>query len=230
MSEKTDPEFVIPEPWMPALRGELDKPYWSELQRFLRAERAEHTVFPPAADVLSALAHTPFDAVRVVILGQDPYHDDGQAHGLSFSVRPGVTPPPSLVNIFKELESDLGIKVPKKNGCLVPWADRGVLLLNAVLTVRAHEPASHKGKGWETFTDAVLRALDARPGPLALVLWGAHAQKKAKLFDKKRHAVIESAHPSPLSARAGFFGSKPFSRVNEALVRFGSAPIDWTLP
>jgi uracil-DNA glycosylase len=164
----------------------------------------------------------------VLLLGQDPYHDDGQAHGMCFSVRPGVKTPPSLVNMFKELKSDLGCAIPN-NGYLVPWAEQGVLLLNAVLTVRAHEPNSHKDRGWETFTDSVIRALDRRDDPVVFVLWGNHAQKKERRIDTSRHRVLKAAHPSPLSAKK-FFGSRPFSAINSALQELGQAPIDWQIP
>jgi uracil-DNA glycosylase len=218
----------LPDGWRKALAGEVKEPYFRELQEFVADERKRHTVYPPEKDVFNALKYTPYDAVRVVLLGQDPYHDEGQAHGLAFSVRPGVRPPPSLVNIFKELRDDLGCRIPN-NGCLVPWAEQGVLLLNTVLTVRAHEPNSHKNRGWETFTDAVIRAVDARPEPAVFLLWGAHAQKKQKLVDTARHPVITGAHPSPLSAKK-FLGSRPFSAVNRALEGLGSAPIDWQIP
>ena len=225
----TDQTLILPEGWRDALAGELTKPYFQGLQAFLTAERAAHTVFPPAPDVFNALRYTPLDSVRVLILGQDPYHDDGQAHGLSFSVRPGITPPPSLVNIYKELRGDLGCFIPN-NGYLVPWAEQGVLLLNAVLTVRAHQPNSHKGKGWETFTDAVIRVVNAQEQQVIFVLWGAYAQKKASLIDISRHTIVQSAHPSPLSARNGFFGSKPFSRINAALHAAGRPAINWQIP
>ena len=198
------------------------------LQAFLAAERAEHQVFPPEADVFNAFHYAPFDEVKVLLLGQDPYHDDGQAHGLCFSVRPGVRTPPSLVNMFKELKADLGCKAPN-NGYLVPWAEQGMMLLNAVLTVRAHEANSHKNKGWETFTDATIRALNDRADPVVFVLWGAYAQKKGKLIDPARHPILTAAHPSPLSA-AKFFGSRPFSAINRELERLGKTPIDWQLP
>jgi uracil-DNA glycosylase len=211
------------------LAEELAKPYFAELSRFVGDERRAHTVFPPRDEVFSALELTPYEDVNVLLLGQDPYHDDGQAHGLCFSVRPGVPPPPSLVNIFKELEADLG-QTPPKSGYLAPWAEQGVLLLNAVLTVRAHEPNSHKNRGWETFTDAVIRKVNDKRDPVVFVLWGGYAQKKAKLVDASRHTVIASAHPSPLSARNGFFGSRPFSKINEALARAGKRPISFRLP
>jgi uracil-DNA glycosylase len=220
---------AIPESWQAILAGETAQPYYEKLQAFVAAERAAHTVFPPDPEVFTALQLTPYEGVRVLILGQDPYHDDGQAHGLAFSVRPGVPPPPSLANIFKELKSDVGCRVPN-NGFLAPWAEQGVLLLNAVLTVRAHQPNSHKGKGWERFTDAIIRAVSAKPEPVVFVLWGGYARKKLGLIDAGRHTVVESAHPSPLSARSGFFGSRPFSRINDALRAAGTPQIDWQLP
>jgi uracil-DNA glycosylase len=213
--------------WNPILREQLEQPYWAELQAFLAKERAEHVVFPPNNEVFSALHMTPFGDVRVVILGQDPYHGPGQAHGLSFSVKPGVPTPPSLVNMFKELHADVGCPIPK-SGNLAGWARQGVLLLNATLTVRAHTAASHQGKGWETFTDAVISAVNSKPERVVFVLWGAFARKKRNLIDIDRHVIVESAHPSPLSARTGFFGSKPYSAVNSALVEVGLAPIDWS--
>lgn len=215
--------------WNPVLRAQLDAPYWRDLQTFVAAERARSAVFPPADEVFAALHLTPYADTKVLILGQDPYHGPGQAHGLCFSVRPGVAPPPSLVNIFKELRDDLGYE-PPDHGCLVPWARQGVLLLNAVLTVRAHTAGSHAGKGWETFTDQVITAVDAKPERVVFVLWGAYARKKRSLIDSRRHVVIESAHPSPLSASNGFFGSRPFSRANAALEAAGRTPVDWRLP
>jgi uracil-DNA glycosylase len=224
----------IPPSWRLPLEAELAAPYIAQLGAFLEAERAAHAVFPPPEDVYRALELTPFQAVRVVILGQDPYHGDGQAHGLAFSVRPGVKPPPSLVNIFKELQADLGLPRPS-TGCLEPWARRGVLLLNATLTVRAHAAGSHQKRGWETFTDAIVRAVASRGRPAIFVLWGAQAQKKLGMIEAghgrpdSSHVVIQSAHPSPLSARMGFLGSRPFSRINAALAGMGEAPIDWAL-
>jgi uracil-DNA glycosylase len=218
----------IPDSWKAALSEELNKPYFAALASFVDAERAQHTVFPPEEDVFNALKLTPYDQVKVFVVGQDPYHDDGQAHGLAFSVRAGVRTPPSLVNIYKERKDDIGLPIPK-TGFLEPWAKQGVLLLNTVLTVRAHEPASHKGKGWETFTDAVIKAVSAREKPVVFLLWGGHAQKKLPLIDTTRHTVIQSAHPSPLSAKAGFFGSKPFSKINAALTAYGDTSIDWEL-
>ena len=219
---------LIPADWQKVLAAEFEKPYFARLNEFVAEERQHHQIFPPEADTFNAFQHTPYRKVKVLLLGQDPYHDEGQAHGLCFSVKPGVRPPPSLVNIFKELESDIGCPRPT-NGDLTPWADRGVMLLNAVLTVRAHQPGSHQKKGWETFTDAVIKALNDREQPLVFLLWGAHAQKKKELIDQDRNAVLTAAHPSPLSARK-FFGSKPFSGANRALEEMGMAPIDWRLP
>lgn len=220
----------LPASWKPHLGAELDKPYFRKLRAFVEQEREQHQVFPPAEEVFAALEHTPFDQVRVLLLGQDPYHDDGQAQGLCFSVRRGVKLPPSLRNIYKELEADLGVS-PPEHGSLIDWADRGVLLLNTVLTVRAHQPNSHQKKGWETFTDRVIEVLAARPEPLVFVLWGKPAQKKIPLIESQgqHHEILCMAHPSPLSAKSGFFGSKPFSKVNEALARRGLAPIDWSI-
>jgi uracil-DNA glycosylase len=214
--------------WNPVLRGEFEKPYWQELQRFVAEERARGAVYPAHEDVFAALHLTPYAEVRVLILGQDPYHGPGQAHGLCFSVQEGVPAPPSLVNILKELETDIGCPRPE-HGCLDTWARRGVLLLNAVLTVRARTAASHAGKGWERFTDEVIRAVNAKPERVVFILWGGYARKKKPLIDTARHVVIESAHPSPLSAHNGFFGSRPFSKANAALQEAGLPPIDWCL-
>ena len=214
--------------WNPVLRGEFDKPYWKELTAFVAAERARGHVYPPHEDVFAALHLTPYADVRVLILGQDPYHGHGQAHGLCFSVRRGVPAPPSLVNILKELHDDLGCPIPE-HGCLDEWARRGVLLLNAVLTVRARQAASHAGKGWERFTDEVIRVVNAKDERVVFILWGSYARKKKALIDTSRHVVIESAHPSPLSAHNGFLGSRPFSKANAALVEAGREPIDWCL-
>jgi uracil-DNA glycosylase len=222
------PIYQLPQGWHNVLSDELNQPYFQSLANFVEAQRSAHEVFPPMEDVYSALRHTPYEKTRVLILGQDPYHDNNQAHGLCFSVRPGVRLPPSLVNIFKELKSDLGLGTPK-SGCLTPWADQGVLLLNAVLTVRAHEANSHKDRGWEQFTDAIIRKLSDKPDPVVFVLWGGYAQKKEKLIDASRHTIIKSAHPSPLSASNGFFGSKPFSKINQILELAGKPPIDWKL-
>ncbi len=215
--------------WRPVLAAETEKSYWKTLQQFVKDERRKYQVFPSDKEVFAALHLTPYEKVSVLILGQDPYHDVGQAHGLCFSVRPSVAIPPSLLNIFKELHDDLGCKIPN-NGCLTPWAEQGVLLLNAVLTVRAHAPNSHQGKGWETFTDAIIRAVNDKPDRVAFVLWGAYARKKKPLIDASRHVIIESAHPSPLSAANGFFGSRPFSKINAALREAGKPEIDWQIP
>jgi len=214
--------------WNPVLRGEFAKPYWPVLQQFVATERQRATVYPPHDEVFAALHLTPLELTRVVILGQDPYHGPRQAHGLCFSVRRGVAIPPSLANIHKELHDDLGI-LPPAHGNLEAWARQGVLLLNATLTVRAGQAGSHQGKGWETFTDGVLRVVDTQPHPVVFILWGSFARKKKALIDTSRHTVIESAHPSPLSAHNGFFGSKPFSRTNAALRAAGLEEIDWRL-
>ena len=213
--------------WNPLLRGEFEKPYWKQLQAFVDDERRRHTVYPSREDVFASLRTTPYADVKVLVLGQDPYHGPGQAHGLCFSVQRDVEPPPSLVNIFKELRDDIGISIPT-HGNLEAWARRGVLLLNTTLTVRAGQAASHQGKGWETFTDQVIRVVNEKPF-VVFVLWGAHARKKKMLIDTQRHVVVESAHPSPLSAHNGFFGSRPFSKVNEALRNARLEEIDWSL-
>lgn len=215
--------------WNPILNGEFAKPYWTELQQFVHEERSNQAVFPPHDEVFAALHLTPYTSVKVLILGQDPYHGPGQAHGLCFSVRRGVAIPPSLANIYKELESDVGVRAPA-HGNLEAWARQGVLLLNASLTVRANQAASHQGKGWEIFTDEVIKAVNAKPERVVFILWGASARKKKAFVDTSRHVIIESAHPSPLSAHRGFLGSRPFSRANEALVAAGREPIDWSLP
>jgi uracil-DNA glycosylase len=214
--------------WNPVLRGEFTKPYWPALQAFVHGERQHHTVYPPHEEVFAALHLTPYATTRVLILGQDPYHGPHQAHGLCFSVRPGVAVPPSLVNIHKELHDDVGVE-PPGHGNLEAWARQGVLLLNTTLTVRAGRAASHQGRGWERFTDEVIAAVDAKAHPVVFILWGSHARRKKALIDTTRHTVIESAHPSPLSAHNGFFGSKPFSRTNAALEAAGLDPIDWRL-
>ena len=221
-------EFVLPASWQGALAEETAKPYFAKLTEFVAAQRAEHQVFPPAGEVFSALESTPYDKVEVLLLGQDPYHDDNQAHGMCFSVKRGVKVPPSLRNVYKELDADLGIPAPA-HGNLEAWADQGVLLLNAVLTVRAHEANSHKGKGWEQFTDAVIRAVNDREKPAVFVLWGNYAKKKLPLIDTSRHIVVQGAHPSPLSAKL-FLGSKPFSQIDKALADLGLPAIDWRLP
>ena len=214
--------------WNPVLRQELRKPYWEALQSFVAAERCRAPVYPPHDEVFAALHLTPRAATKVVILGQDPYHGPGQAHGLAFSVRAGVPAPPSLRNVFAELQADLGIPAPA-SGSLESWARRGVLLLNTTLTVRGGVAASHQGKGWEAFTDEVIKAVDAIPERVVFILWGRSARAKRELVDTSRHVVLESAHPSPLSATAGFFGSRPFSRANSALEEAGREPVDWRL-
>ena len=219
----------LPASWRPLLAEEFDKPYFHQLQEFLAEERRHHIVYPPHDEVFTALKLTPYDEVRVLIMGQDPYCNAGQAMGLAFSVPPGVRTPPSLVNIFQELRDDLGCRVPN-NGCLTPWAEQGVLLLNAVLTVRAGKPNSHKNKGWEEFTDTVIQKVSAKDGEVVFVFWGANAQKKIKLVDTERHTIIQAAHPSPLSAHNGFFGSRPFSAINQALRAAGQGEIDWQIP
>ena len=220
----------LPASWSQALAGELAGDDLHDLLGFLTAERAlGKIIYPPADQYFRALELTPLDQVRVVILGQDPYHGPGQAHGLCFSVAPGVRPPPSLGNIFKELKSDLGI-APARHGCLEHWARQGVLLLNSVLSVEQARPASHQNKGWEAFTDAVIAQVNARATPVVFLLWGNYAQKKARFVDTSRHHVIRSAHPSPLSAHQGFLGSRPFSQANRFLAAHGLTPIDWVLP
>ena len=215
--------------WNPLLRGEFQKPYWRELQDFVRSERSMHTIYPPADEVFSALHFTPYASVKVLILGQDPYHGPNQAHGLCFSVRPGVAQPPSLRNILIELRDDIGAPVPN-HGSLEHWARQGVLLLNTTLTVRAGRATSHQRHGWETFTDEVIRVVNDKTERVVFILWGRSARAKKSLVDTSRHSVIESAHPSPMAARYGFFGSRPFSRTNEALVAAGRTPVDWTIP
>ncbi|MEI8247189.1 MAG: uracil-DNA glycosylase [Lentisphaerota bacterium] len=220
---------ALPEDWKTLLQGEFSSDYFIALQEFMAHEMKNYQVFPPKEKIFAAFGLTPYAKVKVLLLGQDPYHDDGQAHGLCFSVMPGVKLPPSLRNMFKELDADLKISC-SDNGCLEHWAKQGVLLLNTVLTVRAHEAASHQGRGWEQFTDAVIRAVNNRAEPVVFVLWGGHAQKKAALIDSSRHVVISGAHPSPLSAYRGFFGSRPFSKINQALIQSGYAPVDWKIP
>jgi len=216
--------------WKARIGAYLDRPEMLALSEFLRGEKARgKTIYPPGPDIFNAFAHTPFDKVRVVILGQDPYHGPGQAHGLSFSVRPGVRVPPSLQNMFKEIEDCLGIPRPD-HGCLTPWADRGVLLLNAVLTVEAGNAGSHQGKGWEGFTDAAIDALNREREGLVFMLWGSHAQRKGQLIDGKRHLVLRSVHPSPLSAHRGFMGCGHFAKANAWLESRGEPPVDWSLP
>jgi len=218
---------LLPADWRAVLADEFARPYFAQLEQFVAHERQTQQVFPPEEDMFSAFHETPYADVKVLLLGQDPYHDDGQAHGMCFSVKPGTKPPPSLVNMFKELQADLGCPLPN-HGYLAPWARQGVLLLNAVLTVRAHQPNSHKDQGWEQFTDAVIRAVNAKPTPVVFLLWGAYAQKKEKLIDAGKHRILTAAHPSPLSMKK-FFGSRPYSTANAALQGLGQSPIDWAL-
>lgn len=219
----------IPTCWASELGRETEAPYYRALATFVDRERRLHDVLPAPDETFLAMELTPPRIARVLILGQDPYPTPGHAHGLAFSVRPGVKPPASLRNIFRELHDDVGVPVPN-NGYLVPWAAQGVVLLNTVLTVRAGESNSHAGKGWEQFTDAVIRALARKRRRVVFVLWGAYAQKKIELIDATRHAIVAAPHPSPLSATKGFFGSRPFSRINELLEQDGEQPIDWSLP
>jgi uracil-DNA glycosylase len=221
--------WTLPGSWASVLSDETNKAYFTELKEFVDAEREAGVVFPAEEDVFRAFELTPYEQVRVVLLGQDPYHDEGQAHGLCFSVQPGVKPPPSLANMFKELAADLGHEAPA-HGHLERWAEQGVLMLNTVLTVRAHEPGSHKNKGWEKFTDAVIRTLSEREDPLVFALWGDFARKKASLVDKERHRVVLAPHPSPIIGKGPkFLGSRAFSAIDAALDELGSARIDWNL-
>ena len=223
-------EIKLEPGWRERLRGEFEQPYMGELKRFLLAERERgRRIFPKGSEWFRALDLTPLERVRVVILGQNPYHGEGQAHGLCFSVEPGVPPPPSLINIFKELDSDLGIE-PARHGLLDHWARQGVLLLNSVLTVEMGRAASHRDRGWERFTDAVVAEVNAKPEPVVFLLWGSYAQKKAAFVDEARHLVLKAPHPSPLSAHSGFFGCRHFSKANAFLQSRGLAPIDWALP
>lgn len=212
--------------WQQRLQSEFDKPYFEALTSFVRHEYATKTVYPPGRQIFAAFDACPFDRVKVVILGQDPYHEPNQAHGLCFSVNDQVPFPPSLQNIFKEIESDLGIPVPQ-SGNLTRWAQQGVLLLNATLTVEAHRAASHQGRGWETFTDAVIHKLAEERDHLVFILWGAYAQRKGEFIDRNRHLVLQSPHPSPLSAHRGFFGNHHFSQTNNYLLAHGIEPIQW---
>lgn len=223
-------EIKLHNSWKARLQDEFSKPYMQSLRKFLLNEKQKgKNIFPKGNEYFAALNATPFDHVKVVIIGQDPYHGMGQAHGLCFSVQKGTQLPPSLQNIFKELRSDLGIEIPS-HGCLTNWAEQGVLLLNAVLTVEEGKAAAHQGKGWELFTDEVIRHLNEEKDGLVFLLWGSYAQKKAAFVDRKKHLVIESPHPSPLSAHRGFFGTKPFSKINQFLSSKGRQPIEWQLP
>lgn len=219
---------MIENDWLTELNVEFRKPYYKTLYEFVKTEYSTTQVFPPADDIFNAFHLTPLSQVKVVILGQDPYHNVGQAHGLCFSVKPEVDIPPSLVNIYKELHDDLGCSIPN-NGYLVKWAKQGVLLLNTVLTVRAHQANSHRGKGWEEFTDAAIAALNRQDRPIVFILWGRPAQAKKRMLNNPNHLILEAPHPSPLSAYNGFFGSKPFSQTNLFLQEHGIEPIDWQI-
>ena len=219
---------MITNDWLAELAPEFQKPYYKELYRFVLEEYNSTQIFPPSDDIFNAFHLTPLSEVKVVILGQDPYHNVGQAHGLCFSVKPDVDIPPSLVNIYRELQDDLGCRIPN-NGYLVKWAKQGVLMLNTVLTVRAHMANSHRGKGWEEFTDAAIRALNKQDRPIVFILWGRPAQMKERMLDNPNHLILKAPHPSPLSAYNGFFGSKPFSQTNRFLEEHGVLPIDWQI-
>ena len=222
MSVKIDPS------WYAVLQPQFEAPYFAELKQFLVAERAQHTCYPPGSKIFNAFDSTPFDKVKVVILGQDPYHEPGQARGLCFSVPQGIQVPPSLVNIITEINTDLGVDIPKTCGDLSGWAEQGVLLLNATLTVRAHQAGSHQRHGWETFTDAAIQALSQQRTGIVFLLWGSYAIAKRALIDQSRHLVLTAPHPSPLSAYRGFFGCRHFSQANAYLQAQGQQPIDWT--
>ena len=214
--------------WLNALQGEFKKEYYKKLFAKVSEEYKTHTIYPPTNDIFNAFHYAPLNEVKVVILGQDPYHGENQAHGLCFSVKPGVDIPPSLVNIYQELHDDLGCKIPN-HGYLTKWAKQGVLMLNTVLTVRAHQANSHRGIGWEEFTDAAIRVLNEQDRPIVFILWGRPAQMKKSMLNNPNHLILEAPHPSPLSAYRGFFGSKPFSQTNEFLVKHGVEPIDWEI-
>jgi uracil-DNA glycosylase len=219
----------IEDSWKRVLSDEFEKPYFTELRRFLLSEKnAGKTIYPPGSLIFNAFNSTPFDKVRVVILGQDPYHGAGQAHGLCFSVQHGVKPPPSLVNMYKELKDDVGFDIPN-HGCLQKWTEQGVFLLNAILTVEANQPASHQKKGWEEFTNAVIQKLSKDKNGLIFILWGNFAQQKATLINESKHTILKAAHPSPFSAYNGFFGCKHFSKTNQILTQKGETPIDWQI-
>ena len=219
-------DVKIEDSWKEQLKDEFEKPYFKELTNFVRQEYQLRRIFPPGREIFNAFEHCSFDRVKVVILGQDPYHEQGQAHGLCFSVKAGTPPPPSLVNIYKEIESDLGKTAPK-DGDLTRWADQGILLLNATLTVRAHLAGSHQNKGWELFTDAVIHRLAEKRQHIVYILWGSYAQRKGAFIDKSANLVLQSAHPSPLSAYRGFFGCKHFSKTNDYLIATGQTPVEW---
>ena len=219
---------MIENDWLQAVGGEFKKPYYAQLYKFIKEEYNTKVIYPPADDIFNALHLTPLSKVKVLILGQDPYHNEGQAHGLCFSVKPEVDIPPSLENIYKELKDDLGCKIPN-NGYLVKWAEQGVLMLNTVLTVRAHQANSHQGRGWEQFTDAIINAVNAQDRPIVYMLWGKPAQSKIPMLTNPKHLILKAPHPSPLSAYRGFFGCKHFSQANEFLEKNGIEPIDWQI-
>ena len=219
---------MITNDWLDEIQGEFKKPYYKALYQFVRDEYSKTVIYPPADDIFNAMHFTPLSKVKVLLLGQDPYHNVGQAHGLCFSVKKGVDVPPSLVNIYKELHDDLGCTIPN-HGCLTKWAEQGVLMLNTVLTVRAHQANSHKDIGWEEFTDAAIMALNSQDRPIVFILWGAPAQRKARMLNNPKHLILKAPHPSPLSAYRGFFGSKPFSQTNDYLRAHGIEPIDWQI-
>ncbi|MGX7197706.1 uracil-DNA glycosylase [Enterococcus olivae] len=220
---------IIHNSWQEVLEEEFQQPYYLELREFLKQEYRTQKIYPDMFHIFEALEKTPYEKVKIVILGQDPYHGPNQAHGLSFSVQPGVRIPPSLKNIYKELQEDLGIP-PVDHGYLTSWAEQGVLLLNTVLTVREGQAYSHRGKGWEQLTDTIIQKLNDRPDPVVFILWGKPAQQKIAMIDTNKHVIIRSVHPSPLSAHRGFFGSRPFSQANQALLSMGKEPINWQLP
>lgn len=219
---------ILKNDWEPLLKDEFQKEYYLKLREFLKGEYRNETIYPPMTDIFNALHYTSYKDTKVVIIGQDPYHGPNQAQGLSFSVQRGVTIPPSLRNIYKELHADLGVRIPE-HGSLKDWAKSGVLLLNTVLTVRKKQPGSHRGKGWEQFTNKVIECVNAKEAPVVFILWGRHAQEKEAFITNKHHLIIKSAHPSPFSANRGFFGSRPFSRANQFLEQAGRAPVDWQI-
>lgn len=219
---------AITNDWLKIIGNEFHSPYYKELYQFVKSEYSQNVVYPDAEDIFNAFHFTPFNKIKVVIIGQDPYHNEGQAHGLCFSVKPEVDIPPSLVNIYKELQDDMGCYIPN-NGYLEKWAKQGILLMNTVLTVRAHQANSHQGKGWEKFTDAVIKAINAKDQPVVFLLWGRPAQMKKSMLNNPKHLILEAPHPSPLSAYRGFFGCKHFSKANDFLINHGLEPIDWQI-
>lgn len=229
MTSTDNKAIELEQSWLDELTEEFAKPYFKNLKEFLLHEKANHTIFPPSKLIFNALNLTPYNQVKVVLLGQDPYHGAGQAHGLCFSVQSGIKQPPSLVNIFKEVRADLDIPMSASNGNLESWAKQGLLMLNATLTVRASQAGSHQGKGWETFTDTIISKLSASKQGLVFLLWGKFAQNKAQLIDGTKHLILKAAHPSPFSAYNGFFGCKHFSKTNEYLMQNGKQPIDWLI-